>query len=390
MRVAVAYPACNVVDSIARELVLLVRALAPRVESITWFGDARLHDADVPAAFEDVEPGLHPLHSAAGWALFATRAARRLRSRRRDFDVVLAVATSSPVYDVVRVHAVTRAEQRRWPERGGRSYRLAGVRAVAAPVLHPQIAVDRFIQRLQFGLGEVGRAAVVTQEVAEDLVETFAVPAERIDVIPCAIDLERFEAARHRRLVADANGSGRLLFLGSDFERKGLAEALHALAGLPADTSLTVVGTGDQRPYAELASTLGVQERVTFAGGTDAPERFLEEADVLVLPTREDVWGMAIIEALAVGVPVVTTEAAGASDVVRQSDAGLVVPSGDAGALRGAVARLLEDSSRLGAMRRNGPPAAKAYAADAVAVQFLGTFERVAWERQRLNRSESN
>ncbi|MDX6423488.1 MAG: hypothetical protein QOI67_959 [Gaiellaceae bacterium] len=379
------YPFCNVVDSIAREMVLLTRALAPSVDAITWFGDARLHHADVPATFEDIPCGLGPLRGGAGWALFAARAARTLRSRRRDFDVILAVATSSPVYDVVRVHAVTRAEQRRWPERGGSSYRLARARAGAAPVLHPQIAVDRFVQRLQFGVGKAGRAAVVTAEVAEDLARTFGVPAERIDVIPCAIDLERFERARKRRAATDVDGSGRLLFLGSDFERKGLAEALQALAGLPAYTSLTVVGTGDPRPYEALASTLGVRERVTFTGGTDAPERFLEQADLLVLPTREDVWGMAVIEALAVGVPVVTTDAAGASAVVRQSDAGIVVRSGDADAIRGAVAGLLDDPSRLGAMRQNGPPAAVAYAADAVAEKFLGTLERAAQERRRLN-----
>ena len=130
--------------------------------------------------------------------------------------------------------------------------------------------------------------------------------------------------------------------------------------------------------------------RVDFAGGTDEPERFLEKADVLVLPTREDVWGMAIIEALAVGVPVVTTEAAGASDAVRHSDAGIVVRAGDADALRGAIERLLADSRRLDEMRRNGPPAAWRTRPTRSPRRFLVTFERVAWERRRLDGSASS
>jgi Glycosyl transferases group 1 len=100
-----------------------------------------------------------------------------------------------------------------------------------------------------------------------------------------------------------------ILFIGHAFERKGFADAVAALAQSGSGAHLVVVGGGDPEEYRREAEALGVGGRVHFAGAVDSPEDYYAAADLLVLPTRSDPWGIPVIEAMAAGVPVVTTEA---------------------------------------------------------------------------------
>jgi UDP-glucose:(heptosyl)LPS alpha-1,3-glucosyltransferase len=222
----------------------------------------------------------------------------------------------------------------------------------------------------------------VSEQVADDLVRVHRVARERISVVPYPIDLERFRNVapngfRARLAVGDAR---LLLFVGHDFERKGLGEAIAALAGLP-EAHLAVVGNGPKGEYEAAARRAGAAGRVHFVGGTEEPERLFAEADLFLLPTRNDVWGITILEALAAGVPVVTTEAAGAAPVVRASGAGVVLADGDPAGIRAALVPLLGDEKRRLEAGRRGPAAAAAFGVEAFADATVRIYERVVRER---------
>ena len=95
------------------------------------------------------------------------------------------------------------------------------------------------------------------------------------------------------------------LFVGGDWDRKGVAIAIAALADVPGKVKLWVVGRGDTERFRHLASTLGVADSVTFFGPRHDTERFYQGADVFVLPTEYETFSLAAYEAAASGLPVV-------------------------------------------------------------------------------------
>jgi UDP-glucose:(heptosyl)LPS alpha-1,3-glucosyltransferase len=175
------------------------------------------------------------------------------------------------------------------------------------------------------------------------------VPDSRLTVVYNGVDLARFHPDNRTRHRAAARAEAGLdahawtaLFAGSGFERKGLGTALEALAAL-ADGSarLLVLGKGDTGPYRDLAARLGIEARVGWLGARPDAERWYAAADALVLPTRYEPFGNVHLEALASGLPVVTTTAAGGAEAVSP-DCGAVVPPGDVRATATALDRLRE------------------------------------------------
>jgi UDP-glucose:(heptosyl)LPS alpha-1,3-glucosyltransferase len=200
-----------------------------------------------------------------------------------------------------------------------------------------------------------------------------------VRVIYNGVDLERFHprhAAVHRDLArADASVSHAdrvLLFAGSGYERKGLATAIEALPDLPGRI-LLVIGRGDESRYRRLAARLDVGDRVRWLGVRADLERWYGAADVLVLPTRYEPFGNVHLEALASGLAVVTTTAAGGAEVIEEGKNGAVIAPGDPAALADAVDRLLAES-----------PAALGEAARRSAEPY--TYQRQAEEFERLYR----
>jgi UDP-glucose:(heptosyl)LPS alpha-1,3-glucosyltransferase len=384
LRVAIVTQDFGYHAGVARDAAVLSRELVGRGVDVHCYCDPAKRSIDVDGVvFHDVRPlrrSSSRVGSSIDYATFAAAATRAVRRARAEYDVVQANESAAWEHDVVRVQAVRRAEQLRWPERGGRGYRFATARARLAPVLRPQIAAARAIERLQYRPGRLRAAAAVTDEVARDLEQVHGLPRELIHVIPCAVEFERFANATpngvRRRLGVD-DAAPLLLFVGHDFERKGLTEAIGALARVDEDAHLLVVGGGDEQPYVREAQRAGVGERVHFLGATEETGSLYASADVFVLPTREDAWGMVLVESMAAGVPVVTTRVAGAAPLVADADAGVVVADGRSPELADAIAGLLADPERRRAAGERGRAAATAFTAGAQAEAFISLYERV-------------
>jgi UDP-glucose:(heptosyl)LPS alpha-1,3-glucosyltransferase len=199
------------------------------------------------------------------------------------------------------------------------------------------------LERLMFA--RTPSVVAISRTGAAEIAGLYAVPPQRLSTIYNGVDLERFHPrnrARHRggaRAEAGIpDGAWLLAFVGSGFERKGLATAIEALATVDdASTRLVVVGKGETAAYAQAAGRLGVAGRIAWLGPREDVERWYAAADAVVLPTLYEPFGNVHLEALASGVPVVTTTRAGGSELIEPGRNGAVVSPGSAPALARAL-----------------------------------------------------
>ena len=391
-RVALVHRNFNLSGSLERSMVILARELVGMGLDVHCYGNPATRTAEVPGVtFHDVSP-LRSSSSRFGYplecgsfALAATRALRRDRERYR-FDIVDVCGIAAWEHDVVTVHEVAQGARRRWPEEGGRAFRCARARAALAPVLGPQVGLFLAIQKRQFRPMAYRRLVAVAPEVRDDLVAFHRVPPDAIDVVPPPVELEPFRArdgaCNGREQLGIGERERMLVFVGGAFRRKGLGIAIEALAVLPPDVRLVVVGgvNGAELPFVQQAERLGVGRRVHFVGTSDGASSYLRGADAFVLPTLHDGWGITLIEAMAAGVPVVTTTAAGAARVVQEAQAGIVLDHPTAKDVGKAVASLLNAPALRAAMGDRGRIAAERFGSSRQAAATLDVYRRASEE----------
>lgn len=218
--------------------------------------------------------------------------------------------------------------------------------------------------------------------VKEEIQAHFALPEEMLHVIYSGVDTERFHPRlkeRHRSETRLALGIPRdatlFLFVGSGFERKGLAAALEALARLPGDAYLAVVGR-DKRALAfrAVAGKLGVAQRVCFVGGQEDVAPYYGAADAFVLPALYDPFPNAALEAMAAGLPVVTSTKCGAAELLREGESGFVRDALDKEGITEAMGRLLDPRLRT-AMGRAARQTAAGMGLEAMAAKMLRLYQ---------------
>lgn len=197
--------------------------------------------------------------------------------------------------------------------------------------------------------------------VQQELIDHFQLPAEKLHVIYSGVDVTRFhpdvrqqrEAIRRQWGIPD--DATVYLFLGSGFQRKGVQPVLQALAGLPESAWVLVVGKDkQQQQYQRLARRLGIAGRVVFAGGQTEVAAYYGAADVFVLPTLYDAFPNAALEAMACGLPLLTSPNCGAAELIRNGDNGYVCDALDVDTLRKHMHTLLDArlSQEMGAQAR--------------------------------------
>jgi len=188
----------------------------------------------------------------------------------------------------------------------------------------------------------------------------YELPPSRLVTLFNGIDTNRYDPARDAgagsaiRQRFNLSGDRTVaLMVAQDFQRKGLRQAIEALAQVR-DTRLLllVVGRPDPTAYRALARKWDVEQQVIFAGPTTSVYDFYRAADFFVLPTRHDPCSLVVLEALAMGLPVITTAANGASEIMSDGREGFVITDpADIASLAAAMTSLL-DSSRRALMGR--------------------------------------
>jgi glycosyltransferase involved in cell wall biosynthesis len=200
-------------------------------------------------------------------------------------------------------------------------------------------------------LDHAGALIIGARSFAEEVEQNLGVPPDRFTIIPGAIDLERFhprEGWRAGDLLDDSRPI--LLYHGRVDRRKGALDLLDAYAILLTegrDLRLVVSGIGpDSEAVAARVGELGLADHVELRGYAtygDAPAAY-RRADLFLSPTYAEGFSNTILEAMACGLPIVSTRAVGVVDCLRDGENGLLVEPGDARAIAAATARLLDDA----------------------------------------------
>jgi glycosyltransferase involved in cell wall biosynthesis len=173
------------------------------------------------------------------------------------------------------------------------------------------------------------------------------------------------------------NGAYRLVAVGRLVARKGFADLLEALARLPKDIRLTIVGDGPlAHDLSRRAEAAGVTDRVTWAG-YEPRERIythLAAADCYVLSSLHEGMGIVVQEAMYAGLPIVATDNGGQVDLIRPGENGLLVPIADPAALATAIDRLYRDRARGRAMGERNRRAIALWFAARKAEEYVTIF----------------
>jgi UDP-glucose:(heptosyl)LPS alpha-1,3-glucosyltransferase len=218
----------------------------------------------------------------------------------------------------------------------------------------------------------------------------YPLPEEKMVRLFNAVDLRRFDPGRvvdQRQMIRQRWGVGEdrvvMLMIAQDFARKGLRQAIEALAKLKDKRMVLVVaGKGKIALYQSMAKRLGVGDRVRFVGKTDEPAAFYAASDAFVLPTRHDPCSLVVLEALAMGLPVISTKFNGACEIMEDGRHGFVMddPS-DVEALSGAMGQLLDSGIRQ-TMAKACLSLRGALSQDHHVEQLMGVYERIVGMRK--------
>ncbi|MGN6868903.1 MAG: glycosyltransferase family 4 protein [Solirubrobacteraceae bacterium] len=286
---------------------------------------------------------------------------------------------------VARLHSIVRAEA---PEVVNAHRAFATVAARLVKPLHrfALVATDhnQFESKGRW-LKLADRIIAVSDGAASSLAVS-GIPRERIRVVPNG----PIGGAR-RSLVPDVGdvplARPAVVTVAGLLERKGvhvLLEAFERIAPAEADAHLYYVGEGPERPVlADRARRSGLAERVHLEGFQADPSRYLRAADVFVLPSYCESFGLAAVEARIAGAPVVVSDAEGLPEAVDRGQAGLLVPTGDAAALAATLRSLLASPDERARWSERARTGLERFGADRMARETEVVYRQLLGSRKR-------
>jgi UDP-glucose:(heptosyl)LPS alpha-1,3-glucosyltransferase len=298
--------------------------------------------------------------------LFTLAATRAIRKRYP--DAVVLSHGDSLAGDVLVVHAVN--AQSLMEKRNAGSWRW---------LLNPLHLWVSLRDRWMIGGLRYRMFVAVSSRVATELQQIYAVPPSRIRVISNGIDLQRFSRSAESRTeirgLFDIPPDARLLlFVGHEFQRKGLEHLIGALDRLDDNTWLLVVGSDNPAPYRKLSPR--VQDRVIFAGARSDLPQLYSAADAFVLPTAYETFSLVCMEAMACGLPVFATAAGGIEEYLRDGVNGFRI-SMDADDIAAKLAAAFADPALMQRLREGAVATAKIYGWERIGGEYIEVLKQI-------------
>ncbi|MGD8743083.1 MAG: glycosyltransferase family 4 protein [Granulosicoccaceae bacterium] len=207
---------------------------------------------------------------------------------------------------------------------------------------------------------------LIAEAERDNFMRYYHTPAQRLHMLPPGIQRDRLRGDDYARQRADfrrefglADDERLVLMVGSGFRTKGLDRTLAALAALPAPlrqrTRLIVIGKDNIKPFVRMATKLGINDRMQFFAGRDDIPRFLFGADLLIHPAYSENTGTVLLEALAAGLAVLTTDVCGYAHYITEAHGGKVLSSPfSQAALNTALSELLSDDAHRAELAEHG------------------------------------
>ena len=259
---------------------------------------------------------------------FAVNCRRMMRKER--FDVIVGIGDTLDA-DLLQPHG---GVHWKWFWRGIEGYRkpVPWIFKLLGRVLSPKQWAKGFIEDAPYA--KTKKVIAISDMVYRDISDYYGIPANRIAVIYNGVDIERFHPRnrKYREKIRERYGLTPadfvLLFVSHNFRLKGLRYLIRALALIKRkreNVKLLVIGRDRAEPYRRLAKKIGCADDVLFTGGVRDLERYYASADILVHPTFYDPCSLVVLEALASGLPVITTKYNGAGGIIEEGKEGFVL-----------------------------------------------------------------
>lgn len=239
-----------------------------------------------------------------------------------------------------------------------------------------------FVRRLaHWSYNRADLVIASTQAMSKDLQANFSMPAEKIKVIPNPIDTEMIKASAEGPVDHpwfQENGKAEhsiVIAMGRLVEQKGFSFLLRAFSVVREESParLVILGRGDQlKELQTLASKLDIDQDVAFLGFQSNPYKYVANADLFVLSSLWEGFPNALVEVMACGIPVVSTDCpSGPSEIITSGENGLLVSPADPDALAEAILRVLRDNKVATKLVEGG----KKRAADFDVGRTVGEYE---------------
>lgn len=256
---------------------------------------------------------------------------------------------------------------------------------VEVPSILEFVSPDRYLA------SRAARTTVLNPGIRRALVAE-GVPGSKLSVVPNGVDFDRFamqDPTSVERLAEtyDLTGATVLLFVGTVMPRKGVLDLVRAFGDVSADDEdviLVVAGEDElDEAYAarvrEVAHDENCRADVWFTGFVPADDlpRLYALADVFVVPSLEEGFGMTAVEAMAAETPVVATRVGGIDRVIDDGRTGVIVDPGDVRALAGAMSRLVASPAERARMGDRAQDRARRFSWERVTRQYLDVYEAV-------------
>ncbi len=288
---------------------------------------------------DEEEHGIHfhpvrtiPIPKSLRFLSFAIRATREMKNR--NYDITFGVGNTLKA-DILQPHGGVHWA---WFWRSLRAYDhpVLWIIKFLGRIFSPKQWVSGWIENSPYKGGNLCNIIAISKMVKKDLMRWYQIPEKNITVVYNGVDVDHFHPRnrQHREEIRRRHGIGEedlvVLFVSNNFRMKGLSFLMGALARVRQEGhppfKLLVLGRDRENPYLRLAKKLGITKEVIFVGSSGEIEKYYGASDFLAHPTFYDACSLTVLEALASGLPVITTDANGAGGIITQGQEGFVIP----------------------------------------------------------------
>lgn len=224
----------------------------------------------------------------------------------------------------------------------------------------------------------------LSKGVAEDLKTNFKIRDRKIHIIYNPVDLQKINDLKEEKITdVDFNNDEKIIIsVGKLGEQKDYPTLLNAfkIVAESIKAKLLILGKGaEENHLRELTKKMGISEKVLFLGFKDNPYKYMKRADVFVLSSKWEGFGHVIVEAMAVGTPIIATDCnSGPAEIIGNNEYGLLVPVGDFEAIANKIFYVLENKEQYVKYIELGLARTKDFYAPNIVNQYEKVFEKLS------------
>jgi len=271
-------------------------------------------------------------------------------------------------------------------------WKRIGIPGKLSIILNPYHWLILAIERMIFNGHHFKKVVAISELVKRNIIENYRVDKRDIEVIYNAVDLERFNPENRklyreemRRHFSIKKEEFVVLFVGSGFERKGVEYLLRAVELIPRPITVMVVGKGSEKRMKRFIK----KQRVMFCGPQKEIHKYYAVSDIFVFPTIYEPFGNVHLEALASGLPVITTRLSGASEIIQDGVQGFVIDKPEDTEKIAEKICLLMDSSKNQCMGLEARRLAENFSFKAFIEKMIKLYESICLESKEVTNEEA-